>query len=371
MATPLRVGQKLQSDDGATYVVAASMGKGGYGAVFDGHRVASDGRRLKRVCIKVCDSRHDWHGEAFFGELLAGDDRAVELLDAFVMSTRSNGREVRRHVLVFEFMEEGTVHDSFQNGGTKAWTDARTIKELKRVLSLLARLHTAGITHRDLKPNNVYLRGGHFVVGDFGVSKLSLDGPGPANWEFAPGVAPLSLAEGERSLWAPADDVYQVGLLAYALGRQEWTFNDEVDAALLADLYWDDWFQAWVWHATGARSNRYRDAVEALQALAELPHVDLKPGTAPKSLSGERVVFTGGIAGVPRHEARELARAAGASVQTRVNNNRTVLVRGDQDYWKTTGWDEGIKLFAVRELKRRGHRVRVISPRQFLRLTGT
>lgn len=345
------------------------MGRGGYGAIFDGYRVASNGRRLGRVCIKVCQSRQDWHGEAFFGELLAGDNRVVELLDAFVMSTRGKGREVRRHILVFEFMEEGTVADSFGQGG-RPWTGARTVKHIKRILSLLAHLHAAGITHRDLKPNNVYLRNGQLVLGDFGVSKLSLDGPGPANGEFTPALAPLSLAHDERTHWAPADDVYQVGLLAYALGREDWTFNDEVDAALLAETGWDGWFQSWVWHATGARTNRYRDAVEALQALNELPHIDLKPGPAPRSLEDERVVFTGGIAGVPRQQAGKLARAVGATVQTRVNNSTTLLVRGDQDFWKTTGWDEGIKLFAVRELKRRGHRIRVIAPRQFLRLAA-
>ncbi|MCL2540868.1 MAG: hypothetical protein FWE71_00220 [Nocardioidaceae bacterium] len=75
MAAPRRIGRKLHADDGAPYIVEGPIGQGGHGAVHSSHCIASNGRRLRRVCIKVCKSRQDWHGEAFFGALLSVDDR--------------------------------------------------------------------------------------------------------------------------------------------------------------------------------------------------------------------------------------------------------------------------------------------------------
>jgi hypothetical protein len=69
----LRAGTRLHSDEGQLYEVEALLGQGGFGTTYAAHRLTKTERRAAKVCVKVCKSRHDWHGGAFFGQLLAPD----------------------------------------------------------------------------------------------------------------------------------------------------------------------------------------------------------------------------------------------------------------------------------------------------------
>ena len=96
----LRVGETLHNDAGTPYVVTGLLGEGGYGETYAGHQLSTSGDRVRDVAIKVCKSLDDWHGEAYFGRLLNGDPRIVELFDAFVTATGRGQRQRRRHLLV-------------------------------------------------------------------------------------------------------------------------------------------------------------------------------------------------------------------------------------------------------------------------------
>jgi len=365
---PLKIGQKLHSDDGRVYQVTARIGDGGYGEVYEGYRLSADDRRLMRVCVKVCRNRHDWHGEAFFGELLRDEPGVVRLHDAFVAATGVAHRQRRRHVLVFDYMEDGTVFERLQTG-LMDWSEAKIRAQTRKLLEVLARLHTFGITHRDLKPANVFLADDELLLGDFGLAQLALSVRGGPVTAWTREFSPYSIVQDRRPDWGPADDVFQVGLLACTLLRREETWGGDVSAGLLAQLPAADWFKAWIWHATGARQNRYADAAEALAALKELRSVDLRPGRAPRSLEDQCVVFTGSLEGLPRRTAVELARDAGAQTQTGVNAATTVLVRGEPRSSRASAGEE-LTLCLTRERLRRGQPIRIIGQRQFERLTG-
>lgn len=362
----LKVRTRLRADDGTTYQVARLLGHGGFGTTYAGHRLSPRGNPTRKVCIKVCDSRRDWHGEAFFGELLTGDPRVVSLLDAFVTATGSGAAQRRRHVLVFEFMEEGTVWDMVTNGGTP-WTEARVRKEIKALLKLLARLHNAGVTHRDLKPDNVYLRGGRLTLGDFGITKMDLDPRHSFASTFAAGFAPKEVLM--NATWGQADDVYQVGLLAGTLLSGEIWWTDTVSVKAIAALPVSDELKSWIWHATGAKTKRYWDAADAVDALDALKRISVKPAGAPRGLKGETVVFTGRIDGLTRPAAMNLARKAGATAQQGLTDSTSLVVVGKINVG-SAGASEGLKLFATRERLRLGQPIRVISATQFKRLVG-
>lgn len=361
----LRAGTKLHSDEGRIYQIEAVLGQGGFGTTYSAHRLTKSGRRSAKVCVKVCKSRHDWHGEAFFGELMDGDPRVVRLLDAFVASTGSGANQRRRHVLVFEFMDGGTVWDAVE-GGETPWTEAKVRREIKALLKLLGRLHNAGVTHRDLKPDNVYLREGKLALGDFGITKMALDPRHSFASAFAPGFAPAEVLRDLR--WGQADDVYQVGLLAATLLSEDIWWTESVSVKAIAQLPAGDAFKSWIWHATGARARRYWDAADALDALDSLRNISLHPARAPRSLAGRHVVFTGRLDGLPRPAASTLAREAGALPQTAVTDKTDVIVVGHFDP-RSTGQAEGLKLFEARERIRLGQEIRILSPQQFKRLT--
>lgn len=366
MPPTLRLNTVLVADDGPRYVVERRLGGGGFGTTYVGNRISKSGRKMAfgKVCIKVCSSRKDWHGEAFFGELLARDPRVVRLRDALVRTTGTGAAQKRRYVLVFDFMEEGTVTDAVTRGELR-WSEARVRRETKALLTLLARLHDAGVTHRDLKPDNIYLRDGKLVLGDFGITKLDLDPRHSFASAFSPKFSPREAVASWR--WGQADDVFQVGLLAATLASGEIWGTERVSVPAISRLPVSDEFKSWIWHATGARAKRYWDAGDAVEALDALKRISLAPGRAPRSLAGQALVFTGGIDGMPRREAGERARKAGALVQSTVGDTTSLLVVGRLTS-ASAGANEGLKLFATRERLRRGQPIRIISGAQFARL---
>ena len=377
----LRVGETLHSDTGTPYRVDALLGEGGFGEAYVGERLVPENatdavvggvvdgildvrgevvRPARTVAIKVCRSLDDWHGEAYFGRLLQGNPRVVELLDAFVTATGREPRQRRRHVLVFEHMAEGTVWDAIEATGLR-WPEAKVRAEIRALLEVLRRMHGVWIIHRDIKPDNVYLRDGHLVLGDFGITKLALDHKGADASRFQPDFAPRDLAS--SSMWGPAEDIFQVGLLAATLLSGEVWWNQVVSARAITALEATDAFKSWIWHATGARSKRYWHADDALDALSSLRRVDVAPGRAPRSLRGQSVVFTGRLDGLSRAEAGRRARQVGAHLQTRLTDATTVVVLG------RLGLSEGVTMFGVRERLRTGQPIRVVSQDQFERLT--
>jgi serine/threonine protein kinase len=358
--TRLRVGETLHSDTGTPYRVSALLGVGGFGETYVGHRLGAHGREDRAVAIKVCRDLDDWHGEAYFGRLLNGDPRVVELLDAFVTATGREQRQLRRHVLVFEHMADGTVWDAIEQRGLR-WPEAKVRSEIRALLEVLRRMHGVWVIHRDIKPDNVYLREGRLVLGDFGIAKLALDQKGADASRFQPDFAPRDLAS--SAMWGPAEDIFQVGLLAATLLSGEVWWNDVVSARAIAGLPATDAFKSWVWHATGARSKRYWHADDALDALSSLRRVDVSPGRSPRTLRSQCVVFTGRLPGLARADAVARARAAGAHPQVRLSDATTVVVVG------TGGTSEGVTMFGVRERLRTGQPIKVISQEQFERLT--
>jgi serine/threonine protein kinase len=359
----LRAGTLLHNDAGTPYLVTGVLGEGGFGQTYVGHRLSPTGRRMRTVCIKVCRSAEDWHGEAYFGRLLAGDARVVELLDAFVDGHGRGRRQRRRHVLVFEYMDGGTVWDAAEREQLR-WTEAKVRREIAALLRVLQRMHAVWILHRDIKPDNVYLRDGRLVLGDFGVTKLVVDPSPSAGSRFEGDFAPGNVRAG--SVWGPHDDIYQVGLLAATLLSGEVWWNESVSIRAIAGLEASEAFKSWIWHATSARAKRYLDAFDALDALASLRHIDMSPGRPPRSLRGHHVVFAGRMPGLTREAATARARRAGATVRARVTDSTTVVVVGPPG--ARSGAAEGLKLYGVRERLRTGQPITILDQQQFERL---
>src|SRR5205085_2631340 len=90
--------------------------EGGFGEIYRGALL--DGRRdpVHEVAIKVLTNPLSWHGEAYFGRLLEGRDRVVQMLDAFQIASGVGAARLTKYLLVFEWMEDGTVWDLLQGG---------------------------------------------------------------------------------------------------------------------------------------------------------------------------------------------------------------------------------------------------------------
>ena len=180
----------------------------------------------------------------------------------------------REPFIVSEFCTRG--HLTVDNTGGMTLTERLTL--FSGICEGIAYAHRQGVVHRDVKPDNVFLKeDGTPVVGDFGLCFLD-DGERHtevgeavgARWYMAP-----ELASGRAREISPACDVYSLGKLLYWLlaGRvfdrerhreREWDLNPQQDPSL-ALVY--DFLDLMI---NSEASERLRDGGAVLKALRAL-----------------------------------------------------------------------------------------------------
>src|SRR4051812_24266024 len=114
----LRKGRTLVSTvSGECYRVTTDMeAEGGFGEIYRGYLLDDHRDPVKDVAIKVSLDQTSWHGEAYFGRLLRGQQRVVLPNDAFPISDGSGLARQVKYILVFDWMYEGTVSDALAKG---------------------------------------------------------------------------------------------------------------------------------------------------------------------------------------------------------------------------------------------------------------
>jgi serine/threonine protein kinase len=359
----LRRGERLSSNVTLKQynIVSSCVAEGGFGEVYRGREVGERGARAD-VAIKVSLDSVSWHGEAYFGRLLEGQRHVVALRDAFPLIRGSGKERVVKYVLVFEWMSEGTVDDELQRENA-AWPEKSTMRQISNLLRVLQLLHRRGICHGDITPRNVFVRAGSLFLGDLGIAKQTLS-DGPITMDAA---APEAFQPHDVNpfRWSPSNDVYQVGLLTLSLLTGRIVSTPEVAAKLLRKLPASDATKGWARDALIRASQRFQDAQEALVSLSGGPVKRVLP---PRTLRGQRIVFTGTLP-MDRPKAAALARRAGALVQGEVTGTTTLVVRGKPNPLQI-GQEYGKKLYDAHRRIRRGQRIAIIDARGFSALLG-
>lgn len=225
------------------YEILSAIGAGGMGEVYR----AADARLGREVAIKVVSER------------LFDDPRALARLqrEARTVASLSHPNIVALHDIgtdqnvMFVVMEllDGEPLDRLV-GASLRWTKALEIAA--SVADALAAAHEKGVTHRDLKPQNIFVtRDGRVKVLDFGLAKqdpLGADGHTAATAtggkETEPGVVlgTVGYMSPEQVKGEPADarsDIFSLGCVLYEMlsGRRAFGggSSPEVLAAILRD----------------------------------------------------------------------------------------------------------------------------------------
>ncbi len=154
-------GQKL-----GHYEIISTLGKGGMGEVY----LARDTRLGRKVALKFLSSPLTKHLELL--HRFEQEARAASALNhPNIITIYEIGEVDDRHFIATEFIDGETLRQRIRSGPLKL-TDALNIAE--QVASALAEAHSAGIVHRDIKPDNIMLRRDGLVkVLDFGLAKLT------------------------------------------------------------------------------------------------------------------------------------------------------------------------------------------------------
>jgi serine/threonine-protein kinase len=199
------------------YRLRRKLGEGGFGAVYEAeHPVLK-----RRAAVKVLHQAAGRDSEAvrrFISEAQAANQiRSRHIVDIFSFGTLADGR----HFYVMDLLEGEPLDRCLAR---EVRFDVPTALQLLRpIAEALDAAHAAGVVHRDLKPQNIFLTWGPHgetipKLLDFGMAKLLGDSP-IRTLSGTPMGTPLYMSP-EQARGEKVDgrsDVYALGVLTHEL----------------------------------------------------------------------------------------------------------------------------------------------------------
>jgi eukaryotic-like serine/threonine-protein kinase len=214
---------------GGCYLVCRTLGRGGMGVVLE----AKNQRTGKRVAIKWMSSSSKGDLHASSSARFRREARVVAEIDHVnVVNVYDVGERDGTPFLVMELLRGETLRARLRRGPL-SWEEARQL--MLGIIRGVQAVHRAGVVHRDLKPDNIFLASGEdgppvTKVLDFGVAAM----------RRGPDVGSASLTQTGAVLGTPAymaleqlkgeevdarADVYALGAMFYEMVTGALPFN--------------------------------------------------------------------------------------------------------------------------------------------------
>ena len=193
------------------YQVEALVAIGGMATVYR----AMDTRLDRRVALKVmhADLARD---EDFVNRFIGEAKSVARLSHPNVVSVYDQGRDGPYLYLAMEYLPGRTLRDLLDERGWFPPGEALSI--MVPLLSGLAAAHTAGIVHRDVKPENVLIApDGHLKVVDFGLARALSVSPQTRTGVIIGTVAYLAPEQVTGTGADARTDVYAAGIVLFEL----------------------------------------------------------------------------------------------------------------------------------------------------------
>lgn len=347
-------------ETGLRYRVDRLLGQGGFGQVYLARRLGRSAEVPPVLCLKVSRHIDGWLREAYFGQLLSEQPKAIRVYDQFPMV--DEGRRVL-YCLAIEYAPHGDL-SAFLGRTGRGWPEASARREIAGILRVLGRLHRGQVLHRDLTPLNVFVCDGRRLkLGDFGIVQQQSRPRGITTRTMNTSMVPSDMLGTLAPKWRARDDVYQVGQLLAMLVKGD--ARERVRTGEVRRLPCSDELREIIHRCIGERRKRYESADELIAAL-NAPPAPLDVGEL-RSLRGVHLAFTG-ILSRPRREAIRAARHAGAVVHGAPSTRTTVVVRGRPNPLQAAGRAGGLKLMEIKRLREKGHRITLLDDPTFWRL---
>lgn len=208
------------------------IGSGQFGSVYKAIDSRTDKVYAVKCIAKSLLAKHSKYQELFRQEqsIMAKLDHPniVHLYDS--LETQSN------HYLVITFCEGGSLEDLIKK--KQFIKEKEAVYFLQQILNGFEVLRKNNIMHRDLKPDNIFIKEDKMVIGDFGMAKEVL------NKAITKVGSPLYLApeilRSDSSGYTSAVDMWSIGVTFYQMlyGTTPWmspeiTNNEKLHRAIL------------------------------------------------------------------------------------------------------------------------------------------
>ena len=251
---------------GLRYRIEGLVGRGGFGQAFRARRIGYSARVPEVVCVKASLRLDGWVREAYFGQVLDGHERAIQVYDAFSMHLE--GAPVL-YCLALEYAAGGDLRTFLRRTG-RGWPEAAARREIAGLLEVLRKLHRGQLLHRDLTPMNVFVCDARTLkLGDFGIVRQQTDDRGIRAGTMNALTAPSEILDGAAPKWQARDDVYQIGQLVGMVLRG--SAEARIRTRDVRDLPCGDHLKEVVHRCLGERRKRYESADELIEALRRRP----------------------------------------------------------------------------------------------------
>ncbi|MBY6062332.1 Stk1 family PASTA domain-containing Ser/Thr kinase [Microbacterium esteraromaticum] len=202
------------------YRVRARIARGGMATVY----VATDMRLERRIALKVMHA-HLSDDSAFQSRFIQEARAAARLADPHVVNVFDQGQDGELAYLVMEYLPGITLRELMRE--QKRLTVPQTITIMDAVLSGLAAAHSAGIVHRDVKPENVLLaEDGRIKIGDFGLARATTANTATGA-QLLGTIAYLAPELVTRGTADARSDIYALGIMLYEMLVGEQPYKGE------------------------------------------------------------------------------------------------------------------------------------------------
>jgi eukaryotic-like serine/threonine-protein kinase len=195
------------------YRVGPRIARGGMATVYE----ATDTRLDRVVAVKVMHTGYA-DDEHFVERFVREARSAARLSHPHVVGVFDQGEDDGTVFLAMEYVPGCTLRDVINEQG--ALPPSRALALLEPLVSALAAAHSAGIVHRDVKPENVLLTDdGRVKVADFGLARAVTNASSTATSGgvligTVSYIAPELVSDGSADA---RSDVYSAGVLLYEM----------------------------------------------------------------------------------------------------------------------------------------------------------
>ncbi|XHX79768.1 MAG: protein kinase [Stenomitos frigidus ULC029] len=290
MRPPIATGTTLQN----RYRILNVLGQGGFGRTY----LSEDQGRFNELCAlkELIPAQGSAYALDKSKELFQREAQILyQIQHPQIPQFRATFEEDQRLFLVQDYVEGQTYRTLLEQRQVQgiAFSEAEVLQLMRQLLPVLAHIHSKGIIHRDIAPDNIMLRqqDGKPVLIDFGVVKeLATRFQSPTltvqnTTVGKPGFAPSEQMQSGRAY--PNSDLYSLAVTVVVLltGREPQTLLDDTTLT----WYW----QRWVTVSPGFAQvlnkmlsyrpgDRFQSVAEVVQALqAPLPAAQTMPPYQP------------------------------------------------------------------------------------------
>lgn len=227
---------RLRQALGHSYIVERELGGGGMSRVF----VARETRLDRSVVVKVLppEIAGAINAERFAREI----QLAARLQHPHIVPLFTAGEAGGVLFYTMPLIEGESLRQRLNREGHLSIDEA--VRVMSEVAEALGYAHTHGVVHRDIKPDNILLSGGHALVADFGIAK-ALDAAMPKTgtaitstgmFVGTPAYVSPEQAAGEDTLDGRCD-IYSLGAVLYEMVTGRPPFEGPSAAAIIAKRF--------------------------------------------------------------------------------------------------------------------------------------